>query len=59
LAREVDVSKRSLEQYFLKHVGLGPKAICQIIRLRQVFEEILKGSDVNLREVAFKLGFYD
>jgi transcriptional regulator GlxA family with amidase domain len=59
LARAVDVSKRSLERYFLKHVGLSPKAISQIIRLRQAIEEILHGSEVNLGEVAFKLGFYD
>lgn len=59
LAREMGCSQRHLERKFLEHVGLGPKALCRVLRFREVKERLLQKEHQNLLELSWDLGYND
>jgi len=60
LAKECNMSNRTLERYFYNHMGIGPKEFINIIRFRQVLLALQNGSTRGeLVKIAAELGYYD
>ncbi len=58
LAQDMAISARQLERRFLFDVGIGPKALCRILRFQQVFR-LIDHCDENWAGVAVECGYYD
>ena len=58
LASDFGISGRQLERRFLKEVGIGPKALCRILRFQQVFRAVER-EDKNWARVAADCGYHD
>jgi AraC-like DNA-binding protein len=57
LAKEVDLSRRSLERRFIDHIGATPKKVSRVIRLRYAITQ--KSQASSWAEVAFAAGYCD
>lgn len=58
LARELGVNRRSLERRFAERVGVSPKALAGILRLRRFFDQ-LDFAGAPLVDAALAAGYYD
>jgi AraC-like DNA-binding protein len=58
LAAEIGLGDRRLQQLFREHVGLSPKALCRLARLRAVLARCREAKQPWI-EVALDSGFYD
>jgi AraC-like DNA-binding protein len=59
LAREVNMSKRSLERYFVEQVGVSPKSFSGISRIKKVLQLIATASHLTWKEMAQTLEYSD
>ncbi|SDG59982.1 AraC-type DNA-binding protein [Dyadobacter soli] len=68
LARQVNMSIRTLQRLFKKNVGIPPKDFLRIVRFQQVLTHLhavaaQNDSSINVNEsllgIAFELGYYD
>jgi AraC-like DNA-binding protein len=59
LARELGLHVRSLERLFLEHLGITPKRLARLVRLRHVLGELHAGRHANLAELAYACGYSD
>ncbi|WP_118975277.1 helix-turn-helix domain-containing protein [Taibaiella koreensis] len=59
LARNLDISRRSLERRFAAAVGLSPKQLSRIIRLQAALQLLLRGQGSNLTHLAYDRDYYD
>jgi len=59
LAEKYGVSKKTIERYFLKFVGINPKTYLMILRLNKVFEYIYSNPENSMYEVINKCGYFD
>ena len=55
--RETQLSHRHFVQLFRRQVGLGPKQLCRVLRLRGALEHAKRGA--TWAEVALAAGYYD
>lgn len=56
----VGMSQRTLERYFQRHVGIGPKKFLSVLRLRRVLRELSKvGSLLDWADLALRHGYHD
>lgn len=58
LADAVHLGQRQLERLYQEQVGLSPKKIAQLRRVRQA-RAVLKQNSHTLADVAYRCGFYD
>jgi AraC-like DNA-binding protein len=60
LASQAGLSERQLERRFLERVGIGPKLLARIVRLRATFRAAAAGRDgPNWAELAARYGYSD
>lgn len=60
LAKECNVSNRTLERYFLNNMGIGPKEFINIVRFREVMLSLQNGSTRGeFAKIAAEMGYYD
>lgn len=60
LANDLQCSTRQLEKQFKQHIGLTPKELTRILRVRGVVDTLQNlGSTHSLAQVAMEYGFYD
>ncbi|WP_242343378.1 helix-turn-helix domain-containing protein [Anaeromyxobacter terrae] len=59
LARALGLHVRSLERLFLEHLGITPKRLARLVRLRQVLGELHAGRHASLAELALACGYSD
>ena len=59
IARDNDVSRRSLERKFVKQVGISPKQLSKVIRLQAALKSMLNRQTESLTEVAYENEYYD
>jgi transcriptional regulator GlxA family with amidase domain len=60
LAKECNVSNRTLERYFLNNMGIGPKEFINIVRFREVMIALQNGSTSGeFAKIAVEMGYYD
>ena len=52
------VSKRTLERYFHRFIGISPKKYSRVIRLAHIFK-LVQEEHANWAEIAYKGGYYD
>lgn len=57
LARQLEISKRTLERRFIIHIGATPKKFARVIRLRHTI--LQRSSRSSWAEVAQEMGYYD
>jgi AraC-like DNA-binding protein len=55
---KVEISERSLERYFKKHIGLSPKFYSRIIRFSNIFK-LVQTKDFNWSDITYLAGYYD
>jgi AraC-like DNA-binding protein len=58
LARELDVNRRALERRFAERVGVPPRVLAGILRLRRFFDQ-LDFAGAPLLDAALAAGYYD
>ena len=58
IARELDVGRRQLERRFAERVGVSPRALGGILRLRRFFD-LLDHAGAPLVDAALAAGYYD
>lgn len=56
IARQLDVSPRQLQRLFRRHMGKGPAAFAQELRLKRA-QHLLRQMDMRVTEVALTCGF--
>lgn len=59
LAQKYDVSKKTIERYFLKFAGITPKTYLMTLRLNKVFEYIYSSPESSMNEAITKCGYFD
>ena len=59
LCKNVKISGRTLERYFVKQVGLPPKEYQKLIRFNKACELLSWYPKVNIPEVIYKCKYYD
>lgn len=59
VARDAGIGTRQLERLFRAHVGLTPKRLAGILRLREAFGLLASGASPPLIEVAGRCGYFD
>jgi len=60
LARESNMSNRTLERYFFNHVGIGPKEFINIVRFKEVMASLNDRSvEKEFAKIAIEMGYYD
>jgi transcriptional regulator GlxA family with amidase domain len=59
LAAGLGLSARSLERLFLEQLGLTPKRLVRLVRLRRVLARLEAGSFGTLAELALTCGYSD
>lgn len=55
LAKMLQVSQRTLDRYFKKHLGTGPSAWLRELQLNDAYQQIVAGK--SLKEAAYEVGF--
>lgn len=58
LARHIDIGQRKLERLFQTQLGMRPGELARALRVRAARSQ-LKQTDIELAEIAYRLGFYD
>ncbi|MCG8326503.1 MAG: helix-turn-helix domain-containing protein [Chitinophagales bacterium] len=59
LTSKLNTNYKSLNRWFLKHVGLSPKRYIQIIRFKHILTELEQGQEPNWLQLAVDYGFHD
>jgi AraC-like DNA-binding protein len=59
LSEDAGISGRQLERKFLACAGLGPKALCRLLRFQSVFREIGPERAPNWAGIAAEAGYFD
>ena len=60
LARECNLSNRTIERFFYTNMGIGPKEFISIVRFQQVLNVLRSGyTRGELLRFAFEMGYYD
>jgi AraC-like DNA-binding protein len=59
LAQQVGVSRQHLTRTFRARVGLGPKMLARVLRLRRLIESLPGRADRNWASLALDAGYYD
>lgn len=60
LAKESCLTRRTLERLFYNRIGIGPKELLNIIRYKNMLNQLLKEQRNNsLLHLAFQAGYYD
>jgi len=59
LARQLKVSRRTLERHFFQSVGMYPKQFCQITRLNHFFKLARSQQDFCWHDLIHACGYYD
>lgn len=59
LSRALGVTARTLERAFVRELGVAPKRLIRLVRLRQVLGTLREGRFRTLAEVAYACGFAD
>ncbi|MGI5861073.1 MAG: helix-turn-helix domain-containing protein [Myxococcales bacterium] len=59
LAGSLGLHVRSLERLFVSHVGIAPKRLARILRLRLLLARMNQGDFASLAELAFDCGYSD
>lgn len=55
--RDTQLSHRRFVQLFRRQVGIGPKQLCRVLRLRRALEHAKRGA--TWAEIAWNAGYYD
>jgi AraC-like DNA-binding protein len=58
-SRVLDVSPRSLQRLFRTHVGVGPKWLIRLYRIKEAAARIEEGDVVQWADLADQLGYAD
>jgi AraC-like DNA-binding protein len=53
------LGKRTLQQLFNSHVGVGPKWVINRYRLHEALERLQEGAHINFTELAMELKYFD
>ncbi|MEM0940577.1 MAG: helix-turn-helix domain-containing protein [Bacteroidota bacterium] len=56
---ELNISKSTLEQRFIKDIGLTPKEFCKIEKLNHFINTYRDNKEMNLTEITYQCGYYD
>lgn len=59
IARHHRVSRRHLSRLFAQHVGLSPKTMGRLYRLRHIKSFLQQAPDTKLDALSYQLGYYD
>jgi len=59
LARRLGLSRQTLARRFRRQVGVGPKMLARVVRLRATVARIERAEQVDWAELALDLGFSD
>lgn len=59
LAEHLNYSERNIRRTFQRELGAGPKEFAGIIRFQSLLQELYRGSQSRLTDVAAKYGYYD
>ncbi len=59
LATHLNTSYKSLDRWFNKELGTGPKSFIQLVRFKHILETIEKGNFESLESIRSSFGFYD
>jgi len=59
LAAQLGVTRQHLARSFAQHVGLSPKMLARIVRVRGVLERARGRTDVDWSSIALQAGYYD
>lgn len=60
IARQVNISERTLNRLFQLHIGISPTAYRKIVRFRQSFENmLLKDKFKRLIDIGYESNYYD
>lgn len=59
IAAEVGISHAHLDREFTSIVGITPRALARLLRMRRLLEGIEVNGDVGWAELAIELGWYD
>lgn len=59
LAREYNMSARTLQRKFVARIGVGPKTFGRIMRFNHVMRMANENRSANWQDLLFKGGFYD
>ena len=59
LAERLGVSRRTLERFFRRYVGVGPKWIVRRFRIHEACERIAAGAPACWSALAAELGYFD
>ena len=59
LYETLNVSKSTLEQYFIRETGLTPKEFCKITKLNHFIASYENNEAESLTELTYKCGYYD
>ena len=59
LAKDSFVSSRQLERICSEYIGVTPKKLSNLVRYQFLWEDVLKGGDRNISDMAFKYGYTD
>ena len=58
-AKEINISKRRLEQRFQKEIGISQKLYLRTIRINKVINHIRANENIKLTQVAYQFGYFD
>jgi AraC-like DNA-binding protein len=53
------INKRSLQRLFNEYVGVGPKWVIKRYRLQEAADQLARGEDADLPQLALDLGYFD
>lgn len=59
LARELGMSTRQLNRYFLRAVGVSPKHFAKVVQIRAVVETLHRNEPDEITDLAYRAGYYD
>ena len=60
ILEELDITSKTLETKFKRHIGVTPYQLFMTIRMRGVVEELIHNpSQTSLTSLAYKYGFFD
>lgn len=60
LCRYICISERQLERLFKQHLGIAPKLVCKIVRMRAVLDVLWQApTQTTLSELALQFGYTD
>jgi AraC-like DNA-binding protein len=59
VGRQVGLSERSLQRYFLRHIGVSPKIFNRIVRFHSVTRLIESNGSVDWKNIFYETGYSD